>query len=207
MAEMQRIGKRRRRLRTVGEPHPWEPRHMRLAATRQAESLGDARGRRNVALGVIQHLWRSPVPFVGFYVPEGVRVTENRLYTPAPPKLVDDAEYLAGVESHKKAYARDLECSMLPAGNLRGYFEVPTDEGWGIVVDLAEKHLELSDAWGLSTGARRVVGDLAPFVWAYRRCGFCILTLYDKDIGELRDDLLFVAKRQGIELRWRRTAA
>jgi len=179
---------------------------MKLAATRYAESLGDARGRRNVALGVIQHLWRSPVPFVGFYVPEGVKVTEHRLYTPAPPKLVDDAEYLAGVEAHKKAYIQDLEHTMLRAGNLPGYFEVPMDEGWSIVVDLGEKRLELSDAWGFSTGAG-VVGDLAPFVWAYKRCGFCILTLYDKDIGGLRDDLLFVAKRQGIELRWHRTAA
>jgi hypothetical protein len=52
-----------------------------------------------------------------------------------------------------------------------------------------------------------VVGDLAPFVWAYKHCGFCILTLYDKDLEEIRDDLLFVAKRQGIELRWRQTAA
>ena len=179
---------------------------MRLAGIRYAESLGDARGRRNVALGVIQHLWRSPVPFVGFYAPEGVKVTEHRLYTPAPPKLVDDAEYLAGVEAHKKAYARDLEDTMLPAGSLPGYFGVPTDEGWRILVDLAEKRLELSDAWGLAirTG---VDGDLAPFVWAYKRCGFCILTLYDKDLGELRDDLLFVAKRRGIELRWRQTAA
>ncbi|MDX6381340.1 MAG: hypothetical protein QOI57_2364, partial [Rubrobacteraceae bacterium] len=35
----------------------------------------------------------------------------------------------------------------------------------------------------------------------------CILTLFDKDLKEIRDDLLFVAKRQGVELRWRRTAA
>ena len=179
---------------------------MRLAGTRYAESLGDARGRRNVTLGVIQHLWRSPVPFVGFYTPEGVKVTEHRFYAPAPPRLVDDAEYLAGIEAHKRAYARDLEGTMLPVGNLPGYFEVPTDEGWRIVVDLVEKCLKLSDAWGLATVAR-VVGDLAPFVWAYKYCGFCILTIYDKDIGELRDDLLFVAKRQGIELHWRRTAA
>jgi len=34
-----------------------------------------------------------------------------------------------------------------------------------------------------------------------------MLTLYDKDLEEIRDDLLFVAKRQGVELRWRRTAA
>jgi hypothetical protein len=54
---------------------------------------------------------------------------------------------------------------------------------------------------------RRVVGDVAPFAWAYRNCGFCIVTIYDKDIGALRDDLLFVAKREGVELRWRRTAA
>ena len=179
---------------------------MKLAVTRYAETVEDARGRRNVTLGVIQHLWRSPVPFVGFYAPEGVRVTENRFYTPTPPKLVDDAEYLAGVEAHKRAYAKDLEHTMLPAESLRGYFEVPTDEGWHIVVDLAEKRLELSDAWGLSTGTR-VVGDLAPFVWAYKHCGFCILSLYDKDLEQVRDDLLFVAKRQGIELRWRRTAA
>ncbi len=179
---------------------------MKLAGTRYAESLGDARGRRNVTLGVIQHLWRSPVPFVGFYAPEGVRVTEHRVYTPAPPRLVDDTEYLAGIEAHKKSYAQDLQDTMLPAGNLPGYFEVPTDEGWRILVDLAEKHIELSDAWELSTGAG-VVGDLAPFVWSYRHCGFCILTLFDKDLGGIRDDLLFVAKRQGIELRWRRTAA
>jgi hypothetical protein len=174
---------------------------MRLAHIRYAESLGDVRGRRNVTLGVIQHLWRSPVPFVGFYPPEGVRVTENRLYTPAPPKFVDDSEYLAGIEAHKRAYSKDLEGAMLPAGNLPGYFEVPTDE-----VDLAEKRLELVDAWGLSTTAS-VGGDLAPFVWAYKHCGFCLLTLFDKDLKEIRDDLLFVAKRQGVELRWRRTAA
>jgi hypothetical protein len=204
--EIKRISKRRRRLRTVGEPHPWEPRHMKLAGIRYAESLGDVRGRRNVTLGVIKHLWRSPVPFVGFYAPEGVKVTENRLYTPAPPRLVDDSEYLAGVEAHKRAYARDLEGTMLPAGNLPGYFEVPTDEGWHVVVDLAQKHLELADAWGLTTTAS-VVGDLAPFVWAYRHCSFCIITLFDKDLGEVRDDLLFVAKRHGVKLRWRWSAA
>ena len=44
---------------------------------------------------------------------------------------------------------------------------------------------------------RRVAGDLAPFAWAYRNCDFCIVTIYDKDIGALRDDLLFVAKRAG----------
>ena len=179
---------------------------MRLAATRYAESVGDKRGRRNVTLGVIQHLWRSPVPFVGFYPPEDVKVVENRLYTPAAPKLVDDAEYLAGVEAHKRAFARDLEGTMLPAGNLPGYFEAPADEGWRIVVDLAGKRLELSDAWGLATDTE-MLGDLAPFFWAYKHCGFCILTLFDKDIGGLRDDLLFVAKRRGVELCWRRTAA
>ena len=36
---------------------------------------------------------------------------------------------------------------------------------------------------------------------------FCIVTIYDKDIGALRDDLLFVAKRAGVDLRWRRSAA
>ncbi|MBV9455371.1 MAG: hypothetical protein JOZ19_14860, partial [Rubrobacter sp.] len=135
-----------------------------------------------------------------------VKVTEHRFYSPAPPKLIDDAEYLGSVEAHKQAYARDLEDSMLPAGSLPGYFEVPTDEGWGIVMDLVEKRLEISDAWGLASETR-VTGDLAPFVWAFKHCGFCILTLYDKDLGQLRDDLLFVAKRQGIELRWCRTAA
>src|SRR3712207_1527858 len=108
MEETKRISRRRRRLKTDVEPHPWEPQHMKLSGVRYAESLGDTRGRRNVALGVIQHLWRSPVPFVGFYAPEGVKVTEHRNYVPAPPKLVDDVEYLAGAEAHKKAYARDL---------------------------------------------------------------------------------------------------
>jgi hypothetical protein len=74
---------------------------MQLAGTRFAESVGDPRGRRNVTLGVIQHLWRSPVPFVGFYPPEGVVVTESRTYVPAPPRLVDDTEYLARLEAHK----------------------------------------------------------------------------------------------------------
>src|SRR5215210_7104323 len=206
MEETKRISRRRRRLKTGGGPHPWEPRHMKLSGVRYAESLGDTRGRRNLALGVIQHLWRSPVPFVGFYAPEGVRVTEHRLYTPAPPKLVDDAEYLASVEAHKRAYAQDLEDSMLPAGNLPGYFEAPTDEGWKVLVDVAGKRVELSDAWGMASGAG-VAGDLAPFVWTYRRCGFCILTIFDKDLEQIRDDLLFVAKRRGVELRLRRTAA
>ena len=72
-----------------------------------------------MTLGVIQHLWRSPVPFVGFYPPEGVKVTENRLYTPAsPPRSVDDTDYLAGVEAHKRAFAKDLENAMVPAGRL-----------------------------------------------------------------------------------------
>ena len=190
----------------MGEPHPWEPRHMRLAAMRFAESVGEPVDRRNVTLGVIQHLWRSPVPFIGFYPPEGVRVTEHRLYTPAPPKTVDDTDYLAGVEAHKKAFAKDLENAMVPVGRLPGYFEVPTDEGWRITLNLAEGHLGLSDAWGMNS-ERRVTGDLAPFAWAYRNCDFCIVTIYDKDIGALRDDLLFVAKRVGVELRWHRSAA
>jgi hypothetical protein len=179
---------------------------MRLAGMRFAESVGDPRGRRNVTLGVIQHLWRSPVPFVAFYPPEGVRITEHRLYAPAPPRQVDDTEYLGGVEAHKRAFAKDLEDCMVPAGRLPGYFEVPTDEGWRIVLDLAEGRLGLADAWGMSSETA-VVGDLAPFVWAYRHSDFCIVTLYDKDIAALRDDLLFVAKREGVELRWRRTAA
>jgi hypothetical protein len=179
---------------------------MRLAGTRFAESIGDPRGRRNVTLGVIQHLWRSPVPFVGFYPPEGVRVTGHRLYAPAPPRPVEDTDYLAGVEAHKRAFAKDLNDSMVPSGRLPGYFEVPTDEGWRALLDIVEGRLELTDAWGMASEAA-VMGDLAPFVWAYRHSGFCIVTLYDKDIDALRDDLLFVAKREGVELQWRRKAA
>lgn len=179
---------------------------MGLAGMRFAEFVGDPAGRRNVALGVIQHLWRSPVPFVGFYPPEGVRVTRQRLYVPSPPRLVDDTDYLAGVEAHKRAFARDLQDGMVPAGNLTGYFEVPTDEGWRIALDLPENRLVLVDAWGMGA-ENAVVGDLAPFVWAYRHSGFCIVTLYDRDIDALRDDLLFVAKREGVELRWGRRAA
>jgi hypothetical protein len=206
MEEVRRISRRRRRLRSVGEPHPWEPKHMRLAGMRFAETLGDPRGRRNVALGVIQHLWRSPVPFVGFYPPEGVRVTERRLYVPAPPRLVDDTEYLAGVEAHKRSFAKDLQDGIIPSGRLPGYFEILADEGWHIILDLTEGRLELADAWGMASEAV-VLGDPAPFVWAYRNSGFCVMTLYDKDIGALRDDLLFVAAREGVELRWRRKAA
>jgi len=179
---------------------------MRLAGARFAESVGDPRGRRNAALGVIQHLWRSPVPFVGFYPPEGVRVTQSRLYAPSPPRLVDDTEYLVGVEAHKRAFAKDLKDGMIPSGRLPGYFEIATDEGWRMVVDLADGRLGLTDGWGMASEAA-VVGDMAPFVWAYRNSGFCVVTLYDKDIGALRDDLLFVAKREGVELRWRRKAA
>lgn len=179
---------------------------MRLAGMRFAESVGKPASRRNLTLGVIKHLWRSPVPFVAFYPPEGVKITESRMYTPAPPRLVDDTEYLAGVEAHKKAFAADLENTMVPAGSLRGYFEVPTEEGWRVGVDLAGQKLELRDAWGMSS-RKRVVGDLAPFVWAYRHSGFCIVTIYDKDINGLRDDLLFVAKQEGIDLRWDRSAA
>jgi hypothetical protein len=179
---------------------------MRLAGVRFAEMVGDPRGRRNVTLGVIKHLWRSPVPFVGFYPPEGVRVTQNRLYAPAPPKLVDDTEYLAGVEAHKRAFAKDLKDGMVHSGRLSGYFEVPTDEGWRVVLDLVERRLGLTDAWGMASEAA-LAGDPAPFVWAYRNSGFCVVTIYDKDIHALRDDLLFVAKREGIELRWRHKAA
>jgi hypothetical protein len=179
---------------------------MRLSAVRYAETIGDARGRRNATLGVVKHLWRSPVPFVGFYAPEGKKIAGRRHYVPRPPKHVDDTEYLAGVEAHKRSYAEDLQGTMLPAGRLPGYFEAPTDEGWRVVVDVAEKRLELADAWGHATSAG-VVGNLEPFVWAYRRCGFCLVSVFDKDLGELRDDLLFVAKREGVELRWRQTAA
>ncbi len=179
---------------------------MKLAGMRFAEATGDPVGRRNLTLGVIKHLWRSPVPFVGFYPPEGVQVTKDRAYFPASPRQIDDTDYLSGVEAHKGTYAQDLRGCMVPAGNLPGYFDVPTDEGWRLFVDLPGRRLELGDAWGMVT-ARRVVGDLAPFVWAYRHCDFCIVTIYDKDTDALRDDLLFVAKREGVELRWGRTAA
>lgn len=179
---------------------------MKLDGVRFAETVGDPAGRRNVALGVVRHLWRSPVPFVGFYPPEGVRVTEVRNYVPAPPRQVDDTEYLAGVEAHKKGFAGDLEASMVPAGSLNGYFEIPADEGWRISLDLAGRRLALADAWGLATEAA-VVGDFAPFVWAFRNTGFCVVSVYDKDIAAVRDDLLFFAKREGVELRWRRKAA
>jgi hypothetical protein len=179
---------------------------MKLAGMRFADSVGDPEGRRNVTLGVVKHLWRSPVPFVGFYPPEGVRVTEQRIYVPAPPRLVDDSEYLVGVEAHKTAFAEDLSKTMVPSGSLRGYFEVPTDEGWRLELDLVGRELELRDAWDMSS-RRRVSGDLAPFVWAYRHSGFCLVTVYDKDIDALRDDLLFVAKREGVELLWRDKAA
>lgn len=179
---------------------------MKLSGMRFAEAAGESAGRRNVTLGVIKHLWRSPVPFVGFYPPEGVRVTEKRSYVPIPPRLVDDTEYLAGVEAHKKAFAEDLAKSMVPAGSLPGYFQVPTDEGWRLTVDLVERSITLADAWGMETDST-VVGDLAPFVWAYRHCGFCVITVYDKDIEALRDDLLFIAKREGVQLRWRSKAA
>ena len=56
---------------------------MRLSGVRVAESVVKPAARRNVTLGVVKHLWRSPVPFVGFYPPEGVKVTENRRYAPA----------------------------------------------------------------------------------------------------------------------------
>ncbi|MGH3086991.1 MAG: hypothetical protein ACRDSJ_06685, partial [Rubrobacteraceae bacterium] len=202
-----RISRRKRRLRRAEEPQPWAPRHMKLSGVRVAETIGGKPGgRRNVALGVIQHLWRSPVPFVAFYPPEGVKVTENRFYAPAQPRLVDDAEYLVGVEAHKERFAGDLLDAMIPSGSLKGYFEVPTDEGWRISLDLVERRLEMSDPWGISTGSD-LAGDIAPFVWAYRNSGFCIVTLYDKDIDALRDDLLFVAKREGILLTWRDRAA
>ena len=179
---------------------------MKLSGMRYAEAVAESTGRRNVTFGVVQHLWRSPVPFVGFYTPEDIKVAKNRRYVPTPPRLVDDSEYLAAVEAHKKAFAQDLEKTMVPSGSLRGYFEVPTDEGWRMTVDLVRNDLELADAWGMVT-RRAVDGDLAPFVWSYRNSGFCIVTIYDKDIGALRDDLLFVAKREGVELLWGRKAA
>jgi hypothetical protein len=179
---------------------------MRLAATRYADSVGDPRGRRNVTLGVIQHLWRSPVPFVAFYPPEGELVTQDRPYVPSPPRLVDDTDYLAGVEAHKRAFAIDLQEGMIPSGRLPGYFELSTDEGWRIILNLAGQRLGLIDGWGIASEAS-LVGDLAPFAWAYRHSSFCVVTIYDKDINALRDDLLFVAKREGVALQWRRTAA
>ena len=179
---------------------------MRLNNVRYAETSGGAEGLRNVTLGVVQHLWRSPVPFIGFYPPEGVTVVEGRIYTPEAARRVDDAEYLSGVEEHKRSFARDLEQTMLGSGSLPGYFEVPTDVGWRVVLDLPGSRIEMVDAWNFSNSSR-VIGDLAPFVWAYRHSGFCLLSVYDRDIGSLRDDLLFFAKREGLELRWNRTAA
>ena len=179
---------------------------MKLSGMRFADTAGDPAGRRNVTFGVIQHLWRSPVPFVGFYPPEGVPVAENRIYTPAPPRLVDDTDYLAGVEAHKKAFAKDLENAMIPSESLPGYFDAPMDEGWSVVLDLPGRRLKLADAWGMVSNSR-ILGDLAPFVWAYRNSNFCMITLYDKDTDDLRDDLLFVAKRRGVELRWNQSAA
>ncbi|MDX5893445.1 hypothetical protein [Rubrobacter radiotolerans] len=180
---------------------------MKLTATRYAETLGgDPAGRRNLTLGVIQHLWRSPVPFVGFYAPEGVRLTERRSYTPAPPRLVDDTEYLVGIEAHKKTFAAEIAGAMIPSGSLRGYFEVPTDEGWKFHLDLVGRRLETTDPWGLRTESD-LAGDVAPFVWAFKNCGFCLVTLYDKDIEAVRDDLLFVAKREGVVLDWRAKVA
>lgn len=180
---------------------------MKLKATRYAETVGGKpSGRRNLTLGVIQHLWRSPVPFVGFYAPEGVKLTGRRKYSPAPPRLVDDTEYLAGIEAHKKLFAQDLREAMIPSGSLRGYFEAPTDEGWQFSLDLVERRLEMTDPWGLSTESK-LEGDIAPFVWSFKHCGFSIVTLYDKDIEAVRDDLLFVAKRDGVVLDWRRKVA
>ena len=171
---------------------------MRLTAMRFAESVG--------ACGAPQRDARRDTAPLAFACPvhrvlpaRGGKVTENRLYTPAPPRSVDDTDYLAGVEAHKRAFAKDLENAMVPAGRLPGYFEVPTDEGWRITLELAEGRLELADAWGMNS-EREVAGDLAPFAWAYRNCDFCIVTIYDKDIGALRDDLLFVAKRAGVDL-------
>lgn len=179
---------------------------MRLNNVRYADTAGVPDSRRNVTLGVVQHLWRSPVPFIGFYPPEGTPVIEGRVYTPEAARRVDDAEYLWGVEEHKRAFARDLADTMLGAGSLPGYFEVPTDEGWRVVLDLVGSQLEMVDAWNLSTTSR-LVGDPAPFVWAYRHSGFCLLSVYDRDIGSLRDDLLFFAKRDGVELLLNRSAA
>src|SRR3712207_7482882 len=42
-----------------------------------------------------------------------------------------------------------------------------SDEGWRIVLDLAEGRLGLTDAWGMASEAA-MAGDMAPFVWAYR---------------------------------------
>lgn len=179
---------------------------MRLNNVRYAETNGSPEAMRNVTLGVVQHLWRSPVPFIGFYPPEGIPVVEGRFYTPEAVRRVDDAEYLSGVEEHKRAFARDLGETMLGSGSLPGYFEVPADVGWTMMLDLSGSQLEMVDAWNFSTTSR-VSGDLAPFVWAYRHSGFCLLSVYDRDISSLRDDLLFFAKREGVELLWNRSAA
>lgn len=188
----------------MGEPHPWEPRHMKLRVMRLADSPCDPSGGSNLTLGIIRHLWRSPVPFLGFYPPEGVRVTGGRPYIPGSTRLADDAEYLAGVEEHKRAFALELRESMSPGGRLAGYYDVHAERGWGLLLDLPQQTLEISGGFEVSAA---MPGDLAPFVWAYRRSGFCMITVYDRDLESVRDDLLFVAKYEGLDLRWGPTAA
>jgi hypothetical protein len=195
-----------RRVNPVIKPPPWEAKHMRLAGVRFAESVTDPCGMHNVTLGVIRHLWRSPVPFVGLYPPEGVKITGSRLYVPSLPRPLDDTDYLAGIEAHKCGFANYVKECMIPSGELPGYFEVPTEEGWRIALDLVGQRLALTDGRGVTSNAA-MIGNVAPFVWAYRNCGFCVVTLYDKDISALRDDLLFVAKRKGVEFLWSRKAA
>ena len=69
MEEVSRIAKRRRR------HGPWRAHRGAEAHAPDGnalhESVGEPAERRNVTLGVMQHLWRSPVPFIGFYPPEG----------------------------------------------------------------------------------------------------------------------------------------
>ena len=103
--------------------------------------VGEPAERRNVTLGGDTAPLAFACPVHRVLPARGVKVTENRLYTPAPPRSVDDTDYLAGVEAHKRAFAKDLENAMVPAGRLPGYFEVPTDEGWRITLELAEGRL------------------------------------------------------------------
>jgi hypothetical protein len=132
-------------------------------------------------------------------------VTGDRPYVPGSTRLVDDAEYLAEVEWHKRGFALSLREIMFPGERLAGYYDVHAEEEWGVVIDLPQQMLEVSGGgFEVST---HVVGDLAAFVWAYRRSRFCMLTVYDRDLESVRDDLLFMAKCEGIKLRWRHAAA
>ena len=85
-----------------------------------------------------------------------------------------------------------------------GYFEVPTDEGWRITLELAEGRLELADAWGMnprgSTGISRP--SLGPTATATS-----VSSPSTTKTSAPCATTFFVAKRAGVDLRWRRSAA